>query len=73
VPGRRATAAAAIPNMAIKNTDVIVQAMVRLPLQTTWTLALKAGHANAVAASRRKPTGDRYGGAPLSGCPEVAS
>jgi hypothetical protein len=52
VLGRKATPAAIIPNMAIRNSDVIVQAMVRLPLHNAWTVPPKARRANAVALPR---------------------
>jgi hypothetical protein len=47
-PGRKANPAAIIPNMAIRNSDVIVQAMVRLLLHNAWTAPPKAQRANAV-------------------------
>jgi hypothetical protein len=50
--------------MAIRNSDVIAQAMERLPLHKAWTVPPKARRANAVAP-RRKPTGERCGAAPL--------
>jgi hypothetical protein len=52
VVGRKTTAAATTPNMAIRNSDVIAQAMVRLPLYKAWTVPPKARRANAVAPPR---------------------
>jgi hypothetical protein len=52
VLGRKTTPAATIPNMAIRNSDVIAQAMVRLPLHKAWTVPPKARRANAVAPPR---------------------
>jgi hypothetical protein len=52
VLGRKTTAAATTPNMAIRNSDVIAQAMGRLPLYKAWTVPPKARRANAVAPPR---------------------
>jgi hypothetical protein len=41
-----------IPNMTIKNSDVIAQAVVRLHLRKACTLPRKARRANAILGSR---------------------
>ena len=67
--GPKATPAAIIPNMAIKNSDVIAQAMVRLHLRKACTLPRKARRANAIfislhyndeAVARAFAVGPRY-------------
>jgi hypothetical protein len=40
---RKTTTAVAIPNMAIRNVDVIAQAIVRLPLHKAWTIPRRGG------------------------------
>jgi hypothetical protein len=52
VLGRKTIAAVTIPNMAIRNIDVIAQAIVRLPLHKAWTIPPKGQRANAVAPPR---------------------
>jgi hypothetical protein len=62
VLGRKTIPAAIIPNMAIRNSDVIVQAMVRLPLHKAWMLPPKARRAITVVevVSSRKGAAGRH-------------
>jgi hypothetical protein len=63
VPGRKATPAAMIPNMAIRNSDVIVQAMERLPLHKASMISPKARRAIMVryrCVSSRKGAAGRH-------------
>jgi hypothetical protein len=52
VLGGKAIPTAIIANMAIRNIDVIAQAMERLPLHKTWTVPPEAPRANVVAPPR---------------------
>jgi hypothetical protein len=70
--GRKATPAAIIPNMAIRNSDVIVQAMGTPPVTHAMDDTTEgAARQRARSGSRTEPTGEITTRRPL-GCPAAA-